>query len=319
MFNPHSREEAIKERQTLMEGRWAPILHNCAACHACNEFCPQGANPWDLVSKFQGIFGEVNQANVWGERAQKVDAERPRVLSSPRPEPAPVVLATCTIGELNPQAFDSLLYKELPKLVGPAYYCCQALEFFGDEEGERARARGFVEAIARHQPQEVICYHDACYFLLTYRLKEYGLRAPFRPVHIFEYLLRTLEKHRDNIRPLRMKVAYQRPCTSRNTQEKESFLDRLLELIGCERVARRYDRENALCCGDVLAFRGFTEKALEAARTNIQDSLAHGADALVYLCPSCIKLYGKLGGERGLPVYQISELCQMAIGEKERK
>jgi len=316
MFNEYTRDEAIAERQALMEGKWAPILHNCASCHTCNEVCPQGANPWDLVSKLQSVYGEVNTANVWGERALKVDEERPKVLAGPPPEPADIVLATCTIGETAPEVFDSLLYAGLPKLVGPAYYCCEPLEFFGDEEGVRARAQGFIDAIARHQPKEVVCYHDGCYYLLSFRLPEYDIEAPFHPVHIFEHLLRTLLKHRDKIHLLNMKIAYQRPCSSRNTPWKEPFLDELLELIGCERVARRYDRDNALCCGDVLFFRGLMDRANEAALRNIQDSLDHGAEALVYLCPSCTNVYGKPCPEHGLPLYHISELCQMAIGEK---
>jgi len=316
MFNKYTREEAIAEREALMEGKWAPILHNCACCHACNEFCPQGANPWDLVSRLQGVYGEVNKANVWRERALKVDEERPRVLAEPPPQPADAVLATCTIGELAPHTFDSLLYADLPRLVGPAYYCCQALEFFGDEEGEKARAQGLVAAIARYRPKEVVCYHDACYYLLTFRLPEYGIQAPFRPVHLFEHLLRTLRRHQHKIRSLDMKIAYQRPCTSRNTQGKEPLLDELLELISCQRVARRYDRENALCCGDVLAFRGLRDRAQEACLKNIQDSLEHGADALIYLCPSCLKLYKEPCRERHFPVYHISELCQIALGEK---
>jgi Fe-S oxidoreductase len=316
MFNHYTLEEAVAERQALMAGTWAPILHNCAACHACNEFCPESANPFDLISKLQGIHGEADAANVWGDRAQKVDEERPKVLGGPKPEPADTLLATCTIGELNPRAFESLLYDDLPKLVGPAYYCCHALEFFGDEEGEKSRAQGFVDAIARYEPKELVCYHDACYTLLTFRLLEYGIEAPFRPVHIFEHLLRTLKKNRDKIRPLNMKVAYQRPCTSRNAPEKEHFLDELFELIGCERVNRKYDGDNALCCGDVYAFRNLLDRANEAATRNIEDSLKHGAEALIYLCPSCLKLYGERCEERNFPVYQISELCQLAIGEK---
>ena len=76
MFNEYSREEAVAERRALMAGEWAPILHDCASCHACNEFCPQGANPWDLVSKLQSVYGEVTTANVWGERAVGVDEAR---------------------------------------------------------------------------------------------------------------------------------------------------------------------------------------------------------------------------------------------------
>ena len=66
MFNEYTRERAVAERRALNAGEWAPILHDCASCHACNEFCPEGANPWDLVSHLQSVYGEVSTANVWG-------------------------------------------------------------------------------------------------------------------------------------------------------------------------------------------------------------------------------------------------------------
>ena len=315
MFNEYTREEAVAEWQALMEGKWAPILHNCASCHACNESCSQGANPWDLIAKLQGIHGEVKVPEATVERNQKVDDERARVLAGPPPGPVEVVLATCTLGETTPQVFDSLLYADLPKLVGPAYYCT-VTEFFGDEEGSRTGAQGFMDAFARYQPKEVVCYHDVCYHLLAFRMPEYGIEVPFRPVHIFEHLLGILRKHRGRISPLNLKIAYQRPCSSRSTPWKEPLLDELLELIGCERVARRYDRENALCCGAMLDLRGLADGSGEAAMRNIEDSLAHGAEALAYLCHGCLRRLGELRGEHDLPLYHISELCQMAIGEK---
>jgi hypothetical protein len=49
--------------------------------------------------------------------------------------------------------------------------------------------------------------------------------------------------------------------------------------------------------------------------TNVEDALEFGAEALLYLCPSCLKNYAKLAPDRGLPVYHVSELCQIALGE----
>ena len=315
-FNEYSRDEAIAERKALMEGKWAPILRNCASCHACNERCPEGANPWDLIGRMQGLYREVETGAYWPERVRTVDEERSGLLAAPLPESADTLLLTCTIGTGACEVFDSLLYAGVHKLVGPAYYCNNGLEYFGDEEGQRARAQGFVDVIARFQPREAICYHDQCYFLLTYRVPEYGIDLPFHPVHLFEYLVGAVRRHQATVRPLHLRVAYQRPCSSRNTQEKEPFLDELLELLGCERVAREYDRENALCCGGMYGARGHAEKALAAALTNIEDSLEHGAEALLCLCPSCMRNYAELAPERGLPVYHVSELCQIALGEE---
>jgi Fe-S oxidoreductase len=316
MFNEYSRDEAIAERKALMEGKWAPILRICASCHSCNERCPEGANPWDLIGRLQAMYREVDTGEYWAERVRAVDEERLGLLAAPLPEGADTVLLTCTIGTGASEVFDSLLYTGVRKLVGPAYYCNNGLEYFGDEEGQRARAQGFVDVIARYQPQEVVCYHDQCYFLLTYRVPEYGIDVPFRPVHLFEHLVRTVRQHQGMVRPLNLRVAYQRPCSSRNTQDKEPYLDELLGLLGCERVAREYDRENALCCGAMYGARGLTEKALAAALTNIEDSLEHGAEVLLCVCPSCMRNYAELAPERGLPVYHVSELCQLALGEE---
>ena len=316
MFNEYSRDQAIAERKALMEGKWAPILRNCASCHSCNERCPEGANPWDLIGRLQGIYREVDTGDYWAERVRAVDEERLGLLAAPLPERADTVLLTCIVGTGAPEIFDSLLYSGARRLVGPPYYCNNGLEYFGEEEGQRARAQGFVDVIARFQPREVVCYHDQCYFLLTYRMPEYGIDVPFRPVHLFEHLVRTVRQHQGMVRPLHLKVAYQRPCSSRNTQDKEHFLDELLELLGCERVAREYDRENALCCGAMYGARGLSDKAVTAALTNVEDSLEHGAEALLCLCPSCMRNYAQLAPERGLPVYHVSELCQIALGEE---
>ncbi len=313
-FNEYTLEEAIAERQTIMDGKWAPILHDCASCRACNERCKQRANPWDLISQLQGVYKEVSKPATAIERIAKVDQARLNLPASPPPEPAETVLSPCSVGELAPSTFDSRLYASLPKLVGPAYYCC-TLDYCGDEAGQHARAQGLVDAIAAYHPKEVVCYHDACYLFFSRRMPEYGIELPFRPVHLFEHLLRTLREHQGDIRPLNMKVAYQRPCTSRDTPWTEPILDELLELIGCERVARAYDRDNALCCGSVLALRGLEDRAKDAAARNVRDSLDHGAEALAILCPSCLKNYAELCDEHSLPARHISELCQMALGE----
>jgi Fe-S oxidoreductase len=314
MFNKYSRDQAIAERKALMEGKWALILRNCASCHSCNERCPEGANPWDLIGRLQGFYGEVDAGEYLEERVHTVDEERRELLAAPLPERADAVLLTCIVGTSAPEIFDSPLYATVHKLFGSAYYCNNGLEYFGDEEGQRARAQGFVDVIARFQPREVVCYHDQCYFLLTYRMPEYGIDLPFRPVHLFEFLVRIVRQHRGMVRPLHLRVAYQRPCSSRNTKEKEPFLDELLELLGCERVAREYDRENALCCGGMYGARGLSARALAAARTNIDDSLEHGAEALLCLCPSCVSNYAELASERGLPVYHVAELCRIMLG-----
>jgi Fe-S oxidoreductase len=149
---------------------------------------------------------------------------------------------------------------------------------------------------------------------------EYGIQLPFRPVSIFEHLRDYLKEHKRDIKKLNMKVAYQRPCASRYTPEKDPLLNEIFEMIGVERVKRQYDGVSAICCGVELAgpnlklfprgknFAPFQEK-------NIADAKDSGAGAMVYLCPMCYRTLGKKAKEAGLTNLMVSDLCRLAIGE----
>jgi Fe-S oxidoreductase len=146
------------------------------------------------------------------------------------------------------------------------------------------------------------------------RAREFGVKVPFRPVHVVEYLQRYLEAHRAAITPLGLRIAYQRPCASRLSPGKEGAVDAVLKLIGVERVKRRYDRDNSLCCG--LAVTAFNPEAAPLVRQrNLDDAQAAGAQALCYLCPMCRRGLGEDAQARGLGGYHIIELARMALGE----
>jgi Fe-S oxidoreductase len=190
----------------------------------------------------------------------------------------------------------------------------------GDESIMRDRLQGMVDNLAKSGAKEIVFVHDDCYAVLKGIAPEYGIKLPFRPVSIFEHLRDYLKEHRSDIKKLNMKVAYQRPCASRYTPEKDVYLDEIFDLIGVERVKRQYDGINAICCGVELAgpnlklfprgknFEPFREK-------NIQDARNHGAEAMVYLCPMCYRTLGKKAKETGLTNLMISDLCRLAVGE----
>lgn len=116
------------------------------------------------------------------------------------------------------------------------------------------------------------------------------------------------------LRKVPLKVAYQAPCASRYTPEKDVYLDRLFELLGVERVPRKYDRLNGLCCGAPLMARD-KERAAVVKGWNIADAKEHKADAMVFLCPMCYLNLRKLCRDAGMEAIFISELCQRALPE----
>ena len=110
-------------------------------------------------------------------------------------------------------------------------------------------------------------------------------------------------------------IAYQQPCASRYTPEKNVFLDEILELIGVERPPRKYERETALCCtAPIIATR--LDMAVEFQEKNIRDAIECGADALVTLCPVCDRVMRRPTGQLGLTKIFITDLCRIALGEK---
>ena len=147
---------------------------------------------------------------------------------------------------------------------------------------------------------------------MTTIAKEYGVDVPFRPVHIIEYLLNQVKERADEIKPLGLRVAYQQPCASRYTPWKDAQLDELFELIGVERVEREYDRMSALCCGSPVMPRD-RDRAAQIKERNISDAVAHGAQAIAYLCPLCVLNLRKVSASAGLENHHLIELVKQAL------
>jgi len=154
--------------------------------------------------------------------------------------------------------------------------------------------------------------------MLVNKVKEYKIALPFKPIHIIEYLRDYVKEHENQIKKLNIKIAYQHPCASRYTFEKETILDELFELIGAERVNRKYDRLEALCCGGIQGSMVNVSKEVEEEwkMKNLMDAKDAGAEAMVFLCPMCILGLRSRGKAQGLEPYIISNLVRLALGEK---
>jgi Fe-S oxidoreductase len=163
---------------------------------------------------------------------------------------------------------------------------------------------------------ELICFHDECYATYTHLAPAFGIQVPFKPVHLFDYLIGRLDQLKDRIRPLGLKVAYQRPCSNRLIPEKHGLVDDIFQRVGAERVQRRHDGEEALCCGGILRLMQQEEEADAIQKTNLDDMQEASANVCVFNCPACLFSLGPAVAERGMMPILMSELCQVALGEQ---
>jgi ferredoxin len=307
----YDREEAIQQITDLINGKPAEILKECITCCACNEYCPTGANPFDLINQMQEEHKSLpipEKMVKWMASGGTLPTELIRADDS---KPA---LSLCVMERPIPDgAIGGQMFEGMTVAKGGDYFCYLGFVHIGMASPLKDNAQSFVDQLASIGSKEIVFVHDDCYAMLS-KMKDYDIHVPFRPIHIIEYMRDYLKNHKEAIRPLNRKIAYQRPCASRYSSQMDSVLDDLLSLIGVERVDRKYDRDEALCCMGMLE-RIDGERSKKYQDMNLKDAVDAGAQAMVFLCPFCHMFLGKKAEERGLKPIFITELSRMALGE----
>jgi Fe-S oxidoreductase len=300
---------AVEWMRSMMAGQLVPMLYQCITCYACNEICPQKANPFDLIAQLQEKYHIFAS-----EEAAKAEEDRYAFTKSLSGYPrAERVATTCLFEKTHDHLMQGELYT-LPRVGGKPYFCWLLFSHWGAESIQRKHAQEMVDRLALTGAKEIVCFHDDCYTMLAKLAPEYGIEVPFRPVHLSEYLLTYLRQNRHRIKPLNINIGYQRPCASRHTPEKEHFIDELFELVNVRRVPRAYDRQYSLCCASIKLLLGNGDPRPDQEK-NVIDAKNCGAQALVCLCPMCLDGLAAAADAHRLPTIFLGDIARMALGE----
>lgn len=303
--------KAIQQMREIADGKPAEILSQCITCCACNEYCPNGANPFDLISRLQ----ELHHSHPIPEKTRKfMDAGGTMPSALIRGDDSKPALSLCVMEPFMPSdAVGGQMFEGMTVAKGGRYFCYLGYVHIGMESPLAEHAQGFVDELASIGTEEIVFIHADCYAMIS-KMPDYGIEIPFKVTHIIEYMRDYLKGNKESISPLNFKIAYQRPCASRYSGEIEPILDDLFELVGVERVERRYDRDSALCCGGVFS-RIYPERIRPTMEANLKDALEAGGEAMVFLCPLCMGALGKSAKEKGMHPIFITQLVRMALGE----
>ena len=302
-------ETAVELIKRMINQEHTPVLDNCITCYACSELCIENADPFDLMASLQEKYHTLSPRG-------KIDAIEKRFSSTDeieKPSWADRIISLCVFKETHADLIEGELYN-LPQVSGKPYFCWVLFSHLGAASIQKKHAKTLIHRLALSKPKEVVCFHDDCYTMLAHFAPEYGFDVPFRPVHLAEHLVRHLKKRRHSLLSLDIKIAYQRPCASRYTPEKEPFIDELFDLAGVRRVNRKYDRENAMCCAGVKKILGMDDPGPDQEK-NIRDAVNAGARALVCLCPMCMESLLPAASRHNLPIIFLGDLARMALGE----
>jgi len=314
------RDVAHNEILKIARGENSFVLHECVTCYACEEYCPYGNHPFYLIVERQEALGITPQPSPLVKRAINIGIPF-------RGEPE---IKEINGPVINLGAFSQLKYLIEGKLFEGLtiisdderkmfHYFCQLMYLhYGKISVIKERLLKIIDTIARHRPTEVICFHDECFGAYTSFCNAYGITVPFQPVHLFEYLYTRLNELKDLIKPLGLKVTYQRPCSSRLSPDKHRYVKKIFDLIGAEYVKREYSEQNVLCCALTIQGQkkeGSRRLTLEIQKKNIEDMKRAGAEVCVFNCPACFDTLGWKVKEIGIKPVFMSDLCRVAIGE----
>jgi len=312
LYVDYDKDKAATEIKALMEGKDADILHRCITCCACRAYCPTGADPFDLILR---MMEKTKSFPVTDEAAAAFDMVFDVPSELVPGDPDKPVLSLCTMEPMIPEgALDGQLFKGMTVVKGGEYFCLIGYVHVARESPIEKGAQKFIDKMAS-LGKDIVFLHDDCYAMVHAKVKDYGITVPFKYMHLFEYLRNYLRDHQSSITKLNKKVAYQSPCASRYTPEKDVFLDEIFELIGVERPPRKYERETAFCCTGAI-INVWRDRAVEIQAKNMDDAMACGADAIITLCPVCDRVLRRPTSQRNFNKIFITDLCRMALGEK---
>jgi len=309
-------EEARLERQKIIDGQNCRALRDCVTCYACEEYCPYDNHPFYLIVERQEELDIPPAPKPIIKQQIKMMAPRGKL--APK-KVAPPVINMCFFPMLTP-TIQGKLYEGASTMVGSDIFCNIMWLHFAGNSVIRERLPQMIENIMSYflrdsGVSEMVCYHDECYGTYTRLAPAFGIEVPWKSVHLFEFLAKRLTGLKKDIKPLKTKVAYQRPCSNRLVPETQPWTDEIFKLIGAEKPEREYEGENALCCSMIIRGHQRQQLADDLQNRNLDDMEKTGAEYCVFNCPMCFFTMREMVQERGITPILMSDLCRLALGE----
>jgi Fe-S oxidoreductase len=309
------KNKAKIEWQKIINGEDSFVLEACTTCYACEEYCPFDNHPFYLIVEQQekrGILPAPRPiTTMWINQCQPVG----RFMVGKVEEKA---LSYCFLPHFNTlvkgKLFDGIAWS---MIFGQEFFCNAVYLHYAKASVIKDRLPKIIENIKNQGIKELVCLHDECYGTFTSLAPAYGIKVPFKPIHYMEYLYDKIKELKKLVKPLNIKVAYQRNCSARLIPDTDHFVDDIFGLIGVTRLEREYDKENALCCAEIFRISKGPALADDVQKRNVDDMVKAGAEYCVFNCPACWDALADKVAKRGIEPIHIIDLCKLAISEQQ--
>ena len=311
-FSPRGLVAAIIDGDTekLHNDLWA-----CLTCGVCYDRCPSGVNFPDFVrdvrcalvdgderhSTHGGFFQSLMRAMTSPELRTRRWGELPE---NAKTDPASPILF---FGGCAP-FFDAFFHRHtgvrtvdiledslrllnffdiVPAVLENERCCGHDLLWSGDRENFLKLARLNVQAIRERGTEEVVTACPECWRTLAVDYPAHGIELGFKVTHLYEILVREIEKGAYSFKPLKRRFTFQDSC---RLNRFEPLRDLPRKLIGRISPDDFHEMKNhgtsAICCGNCawIGCDAFS-KAMQVNR--LRQAHDTGGDLLVTACPKC--------------------------------
>jgi Fe-S oxidoreductase len=331
----YSRKKAVSEMRKLRDGEDSEVLVKCMGCHACDAFCPYGAEPCAVI------------LGAWRSRRVKTGvparAEYLLPFSSPNfrrdlPFSAEEKALHQKWASLDPPA-ETVLYPgcnllAMPLLaVGPIFdrlpvwgsfdLCCSEMYYrMGLFDVSRSAAGRLSAFYAGRNLKDMVFVCPACANMFKNVLpKKFGAKFDFKITHFADWFSdRLVSGVLLLARPLSVRVVIHDSCHARllgaGFMERQRNLLKRLGLAVFETPGGH--GAEGLCCGMAAGCAGFSglDIARQALRAIRALSLSPADKAVTY-CGGCLLAFEtvRAATPTGKPVFHTLELVGAAMGE----
>jgi len=305
--------EAKEEMVKIFKGEDSFVLQECVTCYACEEYCKRGNHPFYLITQRRNDKGILTAPRAITRQWIHIGEPRGKYETGEVKEKA---LSFGFMPQFREIVKGRLFADLMPSyFFGQEYFCNMVYLHFAEPSMIKERLFSVINNIEKLGVKEVVFMHDECYAAFTSFAPAYGIDIPFKCIHYFQYLYERLQALQNEIKPLNIRVAYQRPCSSRLCPETHHFMADIMALIGVELVERTYQGENALCCASIFRSMYGYELSHDVQTRNIQDMKEQGAEYCVFNCHGCEGALSEKVTAQGIKPVHMVELCRAAMGE----
>ncbi|MBY9014052.1 MAG: (Fe-S)-binding protein [Candidatus Lokiarchaeota archaeon] len=325
-------ESAKEEISKMIETRDSrKIIKNCAGCSYCNIVCPTGSSPYELIREIRlrtyrekgvrslSLITEEMPYNLMsiGLEIDTEEKKRDLIQYENPPKSDKMFYIGCGIPYCFPELTKTKLLEELP-ILGGMKYCCGGYvhSSFGENEA-MIKGLELYEKFKSLKVEKLITFCPGCDIMIKGVYPSIIEGFNIEGQTIIEYLIEKYHKGALHIKnKITQRITFQDPCPWRKLDKKIYEGPReFLEIIGAEVVEMKHNKETSLCCGAPLSISN-RSLATKIAKERISEAESINTDIIAHICTGCLAVLSKHATERNIKSYYITELAQMATGEK---